>query len=255
MQITNENIYILVVIAMLGTFLLVLLTILLQVKNQNKMLAQKRQLVEAELTHQQELINTFIISQEKERRRIGMDLHDEVGTALSSLRMHIEQVVDSGLQQNTKLQIDTIIYSVRNISHNLSPFLKGAYGLIDALEDLMDGLNHTGRIKASISFSSMEDATFLHEDYRLAIYRVLSELINNTLKHAAATALSVHFKREATVLHISYSDNGKGITTPQIKQQGIGLMNIESRVRMMNATYTLPAQPGKGFAMEILIPV
>lgn len=255
MQINSENIYILVIIAMLGTFLLVLLTILLQVRNQNNMLAQKRQLAEAELTHQRELISTFIVSQENERKRIGMDLHDEVGTALSSLRMQIEQVTDATLKQNTKLQIDTIIYSVRNISHNLSPFLKGAYGLMDALEDLIDGLNSTGHIEASITFSGITDFEFLNEDAKPAIYRVLSELINNTVKHAAASALSVHFERDEAALRISYSDNGKGITALQTKQQGIGLMNIESRVRMMNATYTLQAQPGNGFFMEIMIPV
>lgn len=255
MQVNTENIYILVVIAMLGSFLLVLLTIVLQIRTQNKVLAQKRQIAEAELTHQQALIRTFIVSQENERKRIGMDLHDEVGTALSSLRMHIEMVADTGFKKDTKTQIDTIIRSVRNISHNLSPFLKGAYGLLDALEDLVEGLNRTGGINASINFNGMEDFDFLNDDSKLALYRVLSELINNTLKHAAATALSVQFKLGNAQLHISYSDNGKGITAPQKKQQGIGLMNIESRVRMMNATCAMPAMPGKGFSMEILIPV
>jgi len=257
MPIKTESIYILVVIAMLGAFLLVLLTILLQIRTQNKMLAQKRQIAEAELIHQQELIRTFIVSQENERKRIGMDLHDEVGTALSSLRMYMEQLTAldaSAAKKEAKQKIDTIIQNVRNISHNLSPFIKGAYGFMDALEDLAETLRHSGQIDAVIDFNGIEDFDFIGDDHKLALYRILSELINNTLKHAQATALHVEFSRKNGNLQIEYSDNGKGITGPQKKQQGIGLMNIESRLRMMNASYSHPATPAGGFSMVLLIP-
>lgn len=258
MPIKTESIYILVVIAMLGAFLLVLLTILLQIKTQNKMLAQKRRIAEAELMYQQELIRTFIVSQESERRRIGMDLHDEVGTALSSLRMYMEQLTTqdaSVVKKEARHKIDTIIQNVRNISHNLSPFLKGAYGFMDALEDLVETLQRSGQIDAVVAFGGLEDFDFMSDDHKLALYRILGELINNTLKHAQATALRVEFSRKNGILQIEYSDNGKGITGPQKKQQGIGLMNIESRLRMMNASYSHPATPAGGFSMLLFIPL
>ncbi len=257
----RDNIYLLIVLVMLGIFLLVFLMILLHVRNQNKLLFQKKKMAETEIEHRKALTNTLIISQEEERKRIGMDLHDEVGTALSALRMYIEQTLpDEHVQinkskQESKNKIDSIIQQVRKISHNLSPFFKGAYELKDALEDIAGSISITARIKASIDFGGIDNFNCLNEEAQLALYRVICELINNTVKHAGATELKINFRKELSNLKVLYTDNGVGILLTDINRKGIGLMNIESRLDMMNAIYEIDSQPDSGFRFSIKIPV
>lgn len=120
-----DNISYLVVVGMLGVFLLITLMIVLQIRNQNKLLHQQRKLSEAEVTHQKNLLQAVITSQESERQRIGSDLHDEVGSVLSSLRLLIEknsitEQQDAAFALQSKQLIDRVITRVRHISHNLS---------------------------------------------------------------------------------------------------------------------------------------
>ena len=153
MQKITDNIYFLVAIAMIGTAFLVLSFILIIIYNSNKLLKQKRKLQEAEINYQKELLYAVIDSQEKERQRIGMDLHDEVGSSLSSLRMIMENFIEKvkGIPESdsfctqSKSIIDGVITNVRNISHDLSPLGKGTYDFMDALEDLKDRVNRTGK--------------------------------------------------------------------------------------------------------------
>ena len=257
----RENIYLLIVLLMLGVFLVVFMMILLNVKNQNKILSQKRKMPEAEIEHQKALAHTLIISQEAERKRIGMDLHDEVGTALSALRMYIEQIFPEEqeylleLKKDSKTKIDRIIHNVRRISHNLSPFLKGAYELKDALEDIINGVNASAGLKASIDFGNIADFNSLSEEAQLALYRVICELINNTIKHSGASELNIVFRRASSLfIELTYNDNGIGLTGLKNNDKGIGMMNIESRMAMMAAVWKIDKQSNAGFRMDIQIP-
>src|SRR5688572_16798827 len=145
----TDNIHLLVIIAMVGAAFLVVSFILIVIYNNNKLLKQKRKMQEAELNHQKDLLYAVIDSQEKERQRIGMDLHDEVGSSLSSLRMimegFIEKVKDKPDAETfctqSKKIIDDVITNVRAISHDLSPLGKGTYDFTDALKDLQDRIN------------------------------------------------------------------------------------------------------------------
>jgi len=234
--------------------------ILLNVKNQNKILSQKRKMAEAEIEHQKALTHTLIVSQEAERKRIGMDLHDEVGTALSALRMFIEQMFPEEqeylleLKKESKIKIDNIVHNVRRISHNLSPFLKGAYELKDALEDIVNSIDATAGIKANIDFDDITDFNCLNEETQLALYRVICELINNTIKHAVASELNIVFRRASAFIEVVYTDNGIGLPVLRSDGNGIGMMNMESRMDMMNAVCKIDRQRISGFRMDIQIP-
>lgn len=257
----RENIYVLIGLAMIGVFFLVLLMILLQMKSRNKLLFQKRKIAEAEMEHQKALTHTLILSQEAERKRIGMDLHDEVGSALSALRLYIEQVFPDGdihtvqLKKESKLKIDRIITNVRKTSHNLSPFLKGVYELSDAIEDFIANIH----VVSGIAIQTNIDKTgcsFLPESAQLALYRILCELMNNTVKHAKATNITILFNKHIDKLQIIYSDNGIGFsTTGNSTRKGIGMMNIESRINLLNANFMIVSEPNAGFTMQIDIPV
>jgi signal transduction histidine kinase len=242
MQSLNDNFYVLIIIAMTGASLLVVLFILLQIRGQNKLLRQQKKLQEVELNHRKELLHAIILSQEKERSRIGMDLHDEVGTVLSSLRMTVEN-------SHHKSTIDKVIANVRSIAHSLSPFTKGVYGLTDALEDLCDHVNQSEKVRVSLYYPSDGTLPLLHDSTALALYRVISECINNTLKHAHARSIELSLVPDGGYLVIDYKDDGIGLGADSGK--GMGMRNIESRLEMIGAAFTMSDKGYKGFRLQI----
>jgi signal transduction histidine kinase len=256
MHALTENIYLLVFLGMIGMLLLVVSFILINSRGQNKMLRQRQQLQQAELTHQKELMQVVIDSQEAERKRIGQDLHDDVGTALSSLRLTIE-MFDSNQADAEKGKyigmskdiIDKVIKDVRHISHNLSPPVLSYYGLAAAIEEKCVFINNSGQLEIVLVNDAQEALQQLDQPVALAFYRVLEELVNNTIKHAGATKATITFNTKDNGITINYTDNGKGLKPGQQKK-GMGLQNIESRLAVVNAVYVID-EGGKGFSMTI----
>jgi signal transduction histidine kinase len=254
-----DELFILVIAGTAGILIIVSLAVVVHSRNVNRLLRQRHAMAEAEALHREELANAFIRSQEIERRRIGMDLHDEVGTALSTLRMQWPAIAatDNVLLEDGSKMIDRVMTSIRRISHDLSPFIKGAYGLCEALEELGATLNRSGKIMAMIDISDWQDSEALSDETQLAVYRILSELVQNTLKHAHATSLTICFQKTAAALSISYTDNGIGLARPPSSMRpasGMGLANIESRLRLIGGSSRIDTSP-QGFHIDLLIPV
>lgn len=241
---------------MVVMLLLAVSFILINSRGQNKMLRQRQQLQQAELAHQKELLQVVIDSQEAERKRIGQDLHDDVGTALSSLRLTIEMLQpDSKDPESNKYIgmskdiIDKVIKDVRHISHNLSPPVLSYYGLAAAIEEKCSFINNSGQLEITLIDDAQEALQQLDQHVALAFYRVLEELVNNTIKHAGATKTTIRFSNNAEGIMIAYTDNGKGLK-PGKQKKGMGLQNIESRLTVVNASYNI-AEGGNGFNMTI----
>lgn len=244
-----------------GTFLMVVSFILIYIRNQNKLLQQRQQIQQAQLVHQKELLQVVIESQEEERKRIGRDLHDDVGAAISSLRLIIEMFKPSGSDDNyhkfiksSKDIIDKMMTDVRHISHNLSPSALTYYGLAFAIEEQCSLISQSGRLM----IDCINDTSIVLEKLPLpvstALYRVLEELINNTIKHAKASKAILHFKADNNALTINYDDDGVGADTTLIGR-GIGMHNIESRLTVINANYNITTSPGNGFHIQINYPL
>ncbi|RFZ84083.1 hypothetical protein DYU05_00130 [Mucilaginibacter terrenus] len=264
MQITTDNAYILIVLGMCGTFLLVTAFILFSVRNQNRLLKQRQRFQHAELVHQKELLRAIIESQETERKRIGQDLHDDVGTTLSGLRLLIEMFKPTDKTDNyylefirsSKATIDKIVTDVRNISHNLSPATLGYYGLAAAIEEHIDVINQSGKLEVIVTDNSGELLNNLELPIATALYRVLEELLNNTIKHSGASRAEIEFRNDENGLSINYNDNGKGIAQAQSTlKKGMGLQNIESRLLNINAAYLISTEPGQGFNVLVKCPI
>ncbi|AMR33641.1 hypothetical protein A0256_20510 [Mucilaginibacter sp. PAMC 26640] len=264
MQVSPDNIYILITLGMAGTLILVSSFILYSIRNQNKLLRQREQFQQAELAHQKELLGAVIASQEAERKRIGQDLHDDVGTTLSGLRLLIEMFkpVDAADQhykdfiKASKGTIDKVVKDVRNISHNLSPATLSYYGLTAAINEHCGIINQSGKLKIGLINDAETQMEHLDITAALALYRVLEELLNNTIKHAGASAAEIHFKAGPGTINIEYLDNGKGLSAAvDTMKKGMGLQNIESRLLNIQATYTVDTQPGKGFHIRINYPI
>lgn len=261
MQEATDNIVVLVAIATGGTFLMAGSFILIYIRNQQKVLKQRQQLQQAELAHQKELLFTVIESQEGERKRIGRDLHDDVGAAISSLRLIIQMFdpADSNFDhqqfiRSCKNIIDKMMTDVRNISHNLSPATLSYFGLWAAVEEQCAIINQSGKLEILLN----NDALLLLEKITLpaatAIYRVIEEMINNTIKHAKADKVDIKFIAEDNMLIVKYADNGIGMERSSLNR-GMGLQNIESRLTIINALYTIDTAPGNGFSLQINYPM
>lgn len=252
----SSQLFSLLIISIAGTGLIIIGFILVQVRNQKKMLEKQRQLSAAELKHQKDLLEAVITSQETERQRIGSDLHDEVGTVLSSLRMLIEKHEPAEKEMfhiQSKEMIDRVVKQVREIAHNLSPHINGEHGLHDALHALCDTVNATGTVQVTTMFNEDSVPKNLPEATALSLYRVLAELINNTLKHAHAKNIIINIETTNNQLEITYSDDGVGFLTAAASA-GMGLQNIESRLSVTGGRYTLHSSAGNGMQLHMTLP-
>lgn len=265
MQITNnDNTAVLIIMAMLGVFLAGGLFIIYSIRNQNKILRQRQEFQKAELAHQKELLRATIESQENERKRIGQDLHDDVGTTISGLRLLIEmfkpaQPDDEHLKEftrNSKAIIDKIVKDVRNISHNLSPTTLRYYGLSAAITEHCTIINQSGKLTITFDNHAETELQALPVNTATALYRVIEELLNNTIKHSGANRANIAISNIDNTIFINYNDNGKGITiSHDIIKKGMGMQNIESRLLNIDAAYQILPYNGGGFGIEIACPL
>lgn len=226
----------------------------------NKLLAAQK-MQEAEILHQKNLMQSVITSQETERKRIGMDLHDEVGAALSTLRMTIDRDAEKlpgseKVTANYKSAIDKIITNMRHISHALSPRISGSYGFYDAIHELADSVNISDHLTMSIQFDESNLPKFSDDQTSMALYRIISELVNNTLKHAQAKSIYLEVEVHKNDLLLTYRDDGIGLakSTPS-SSTGMGMNNIESRLNLIHAQWQLNSPATGGYEIIINVPI
>jgi signal transduction histidine kinase len=254
-----DNVYLLIFYGVFAVFLLITFFLVLFIRNQNVVWKQRRLFQETEIAQQKQLLNAVIESQEIERKRIGEDLHDEIGGALSAIKLMLGALKQQGSETQeiilpAKELIDKMIVDVRNIAHDLSPPGLAMFGLYTSIEGFVNLINKSSAIEVTIAHEPFVEERLLNEKTELALFRVVTQLISNTLKHAEAAKIEICFKPTDTHLEINYTDNGKGFD-PQVleEKKGIGMQNIQSRLQMINANYTMETSVGKGFKMLITV--
>ncbi|WP_343534750.1 histidine kinase [Pedobacter sp.] len=257
-----DNVYLLVFYGMLLLFIIIAAFLLFYIRNQNMVWKQRRELQETQIIQQKELLNAVIDSQEIERKRIGQDLHDEIGGTLSAIKLMLNSLKNKlnapqeEVLADAKELIDKMIVDVRHISHDLSPPGLAVFGLFTTIEAFVSLINNTGQIKISIEHENDLEEIEMPEKNSLALFRVLTQLVDNTLKHANATEIKMVFGIHETDLSIVYKDNGKGFDMEVLnKRSGIGMQNIQSRLQMINAQYQIETSAGNGFKVGIKYPL
>jgi signal transduction histidine kinase len=189
--------------------------------------------------YQNDLLRSNIQAQEEERKRIAHDLHDELGAVISIIRMHLmvlEQQNTGGtgsLQdglQNVRQLSETALASIRSISHRLMPPQLESFGLLTTLESVIGQINKTGEITIELTCNApLEELPWL---VNLGLYRIIMELINNTLKHAGAAFVKIDIHHNNHYLVCHYFDDGKGLPEDNI-YKGLGHKSIEGRVNSL----------------------
>ena len=205
---------------------------------------------------EQRILRNTIETEERERTRFSEDLHDGLGPLLSTVKIHLElisaRIGNPEEQQKfirmTNELLDESIRSTREIANNLTPNLLNDFGLTEALIVYVEKINKTGAVQ--IDLQTGEQVQRPEQRIEAALYRILCELINNTLKHASASLIQIKLTGDKQVLRVSYSDNGIGFdiqNTLNSKDKGLGLSNIISRMKSVNGTYAFQSEPGKNF--------
>lgn len=216
--------------------------------------------IEVKYLHQQQLLKSSIQTQEEERKRIAQDLHDELGAVLSIARMHLVQIqnhkamdmaaMQSGLQQ-ARMLTETALATMRRISHDLMPPQLENFGLIKTLESITTQVQDAKKI--SVHFQTPDDLLRWPLPIELGLYRICMEMINNTLKHAEATQISIDLKQVFSETVFVYADNGKGL--PPVFTASHGFKNMEARVNSMGGSLSIGNGSRGGFCATIKIPL
>lgn len=216
---------------------------------------------------QEELLKTILITQEDERKRIAADIHDEIGAAISIIKMNLtllEQKLKlekslledhSRAIQNLISLSDNAISSVRDISHQLMPPQLEAFGLIKTLEAVQNMINKAGRLSLEMSVTDPYQ-TSIPRPVTLHLYRIIMELINNTIKHADAKSIYIRFNFNAETLTVIYQDDGIGMSKDLHNDSpGKGFQTIQTRIDVLGGviSYSQPVIEN-GFTAILDIP-
>ncbi|MHC1707298.1 MAG: ATP-binding protein [Bacteroidales bacterium] len=206
----------------------------------------------------QKLIEAVVETEANERTRIARDLHDGLGPVLSAISHYFQAYLDSKPHEKENIQIklqqiiSDAIEEVSRISHNISPYVLEKHGLITALNNFISTLKFNGRVE--VNFISEYNERF-DEKKELTVYRCITELLNNTLKHGEATSISLEIKNNKKTLIVKYSDNGKGFDINLNKSRGMGLYNLNNRVESMGGRLVIDSTPDKGSTTRIEFPI
>lgn len=228
---------------------------------QRRLLRKQAELHDIEMKYKEELLHSNIEMLEQERKRIAKDLHDDIGNIFSTLTWKLQQlnVAANGSNENEKIledakQLTTSgLMNIRAITYDMVPYGFEMFGLQAAVQNLCDRVSGTGLLEVDLEYANPLPS--LPEDMSLNIYRILQELTGNTIKYGSASGIAINVTPLADAIRIGYSDNGCGFDMANKKRKGHGLKNIESRINMLKAQYDYQTAPGKGVAVNILIPI
>lgn len=233
---------------------------------QRRMLQHQEHLRELQELRQRQLLEAALEAQEVERRRVARDLHDEVGGMLALIRLNIGQVerkcagnqVAAETAHRSKELLDEAIYSVRRISHDLLPVVLDKMGLVQAINSLVGSVPPDSGLEVKFSHNLGQDR--LEARQELLLFRILQELVNNTLKYAEASQITIDLHRENDKLTLRYTDNGKGFNFDATQDigsgsSGLGMKNLRSRVDLLNGAIDFFSKLGAGIKAEIVIPI
>jgi two-component system NarL family sensor kinase len=250
-QKSQKNIYLFTaIIAVMGGFVLmaVIIGIIIYNREQKKIAKEK--------IDQERLRNKMIIeAEEKERTRIAKDLHDSLGQMLAALKMNLNSIpVDNqGNDQykKTALILDETIVEMRSISHAMMPESLVKNGLAKALIDITNHIE-TNQTQVNIHVENWKGWNSTGE---YILYRIVQELLNNTLKHANASRVNIELNQFEDEINLIYEDDGQGFDPESASSDGIGLKNMYNRMSSLNGHIEFDSKPGKGTTVILSIPL
>ncbi len=229
-------------------------------QNRRKLKAEAR--LQGELfLQQQQAAREVLYAEERERRRIATDLHDGVGQLLSAALLNLRQAGEHTEENSAARQMSeraAVLLNqgcdeMRAISHKMMPSALLKAGLAISVKEFLEKIDGD-KLKVYLDVAGLDDR--LDEQTEVILYRVIQEAVNNVIKHAGASELSIQIEKDEQGIAVAIEDNGKGFDVSGLPDnEGIGMKNIRSRIALLNGTLDLDSMPGKGTLLAIYIPV
>lgn len=207
------------------------------------------------------VLSAVIRTEERERQRFAKELHDGLGPLLSVIKMLVSGLdgkkspeMNDKIKLNLRQAVDEAITSVRDVSANISPHILNNFGLRDAVEAFIK------RLRQSEAFTVYFTTNLTNERFgynvEVILYRVVCELINNTLRHAAASKVTIDMQLDDGVLYLEYTDNGIGFDVQTVtSREGMGLNNMRYRLQSGNGDIEIVSKYGQGMRANAYIRV
>lgn len=202
--------------------------------------------------NKEEYAQKLTLNIEEERSRIARELHDEVGQTLSAVKnkLHLYKKQNPELQ-DTEEQIAHTIHQVRTIAQTLYPPYLRKVSFQKAIETLLQRIKESSQLFYTLEINTIQNLeTLLCDTARLHLYRIIQECLNNTIKHAEATAIKITIEEKQDKLYLTYQDNGKGILQKS-QLNGMGMLSIQERVRILNGNMDLK-NTEKGIKLQFI---
>lgn len=206
---------------------------------------------------EQKLADTLIETEENERMRLAQDLHDEIGPLMSTLNMYVSALTTLKTNekrdefiQNIQQLVQETNTRIREVSNTLSPHVLNQFGLCAAINSVIEQVSEFVQIHFE---TSLDNARFSSK-VELAYYRIIRELINNTMKHANARNIHIRLSYNAPLLILVFEDDGIGFDFEKETsdlEKGMGLYNIMNRARSIKAKYNFENMKGKGMHFQL----
>lgn len=207
------------------------------------------------------LLNAIITTEETEKKRFAKDLHDGLGPLLSTVKMSLSALtpmvtdpVGKEILGNTNHVINEALSSIKEIANNMSPHVLTNLGVASAISTFAAKVNQTRSV--TIDFRTNMEGERFDTDKEVVMYRAACELINNGMKHSGASRIEMDLHRHQKIITLQYLDNGRGFDTEKLTSEeavGMGIPNIETRVRAVDGVFLIESSKGKGTSALIRV--
>lgn len=218
----------------------------------------EEELSRQKIAEQKKIIRAMIETEEKEKNKLGMELHDDVNQILSVVKMYLTILASGEVPEGISLPktiklLNSAIDEIRHLSHSLAVSYKFEAGLVEALQDVVDKFKLTRDFSIRLVTPPRLDE-FISNPQKLALYRIVQEQLTNISKHAKATAVTVAIELTLEEVLLKITDNGKGFN-PQKAARGLGLTTIANRAEALEGTVNINSAPGAGTVVQVIIPL
>lgn len=254
----QEDIFVTIIISsvffvLLAVFLLLLLYLFLRKQRNNQ-----KEKEEMKNKFEQTIIKSQLEIQNQTLNYIGSEIHDDISQVvyLAMLRIaSLKEKVDEKQKEEIYNYLRKVWHDLRNISHNLILNNFHQIGFIESLEQLLHNIEKTGKYKPTLSIDEEVNIDLLDKSVDVILYRMIQEVINNTLKHAACDKIDILIGKDNQLIKVEIRDNGIGFDTSLVKQDspGVGLNNIFSRAKLINASVNINSVLGGGTTFTIYL--
>lgn len=245
-----------------GLILLALLTtglLLFFYYTRKKIIEKELEKAAIKLDSQKRILQATIETQERERKRIAQDLHDAISAKLNVVSLHVNMLLDGSLttteQQESLSNVlgvtTNVLESSRQIAHDLLPPILDKFGLVEALKELLAEFGATKKVATTHKLDYLATLT---KNEELHVFRIVQELLNNSIRHGKANLMHLELHDADKIMQLRYKDNGNGFIVRQaLKESGLGLKNIKSRVAILNGKLHIKSELNQGATFTINI--